>query len=91
MFRPWSPSAGYSHLLMLKDRREMNVGVHTTQEKVDLGGCGSSEDASHRTTPKPKNLMSAGRLTRKAVRGRNKGQATRRAGSPLCSVPHYSL
>ena len=49
----------------LKDGRELNVGVHTTHEKMNLDVCGSSEDARHRTIPKHENLMSAHHLTRK--------------------------
>lgn len=49
---------------------------------------GSNEDVRHRTTPETKNLMSAGHLTRKAGRSRNKEQAMNRAGisSWLCPL-----
>lgn len=64
----------------------MNVAVLTTCEKMHLDARGSSKDARHRTIPKTKKLMSAGHLTRKAGRSRNKEEAINRAGfsSRLC-------
>ena len=73
---------------LLAEGQEGNVGFCTTCEEMDLNVCGSSEDTRHRTIPKTENLMSAGHLTRKGGRSRNKEQAISRAEflSRLCSL-----
>ena len=68
----------------------MNVGFHTSCEKMDLDVHRSNEDTRHRTIPETKNVMSAGHLTGKAGRrNRNKEQAISRAMTSSWSVHCY--